>query len=332
MKEFKLIDKFFKPLAEGFAGAQNLSDDVAKISLTKDETLIISKDMMVENVHFLVSDGGFKIASKLLLSNLSDLASAGAKPLYYLLGFSKNHLTNKEFVSEFSRGLKTVQDKFNLGLIGGDTVSAKELTFSITIFGSVKNNKNLSRPNAKAGDLIFVSGTIGDAYLGLQIATKSPKVKITKNQKYFLDRHFFPQPRIELGQTLLKNKLSSCAIDVSDGLLSDLNHICQASKVDAEIYQDKLPISAAAKKVLQSNPTITTLDLITAGDDYELIFTAAEKNHKKITALANNLGLDLTYVGKIKKSTDNKFQTTLYKNLQAKNNQIIKTKKYGYEH
>ncbi len=166
MHEFQLIDKVFKPLTKGHGAAQNLADDVAKISIKNDEELIISKDIFVEDIHFLKKDGAFKIASKLLRTNLSDLASAGATPLYYMLGFSKNKNLDDKFITEFARGLKSVQDEFELCLIGGDTVSSEKLFFSVTIFGSIKKNKNLLRSQAQEGDLIFVSGTIGDAFIG----------------------------------------------------------------------------------------------------------------------------------------------------------------------
>lgn len=316
MREFQLIEKFFKPLTKGAKAAQNLADDVAKISLKKDEELIISKDMFVEDVHFLRADGAFKIASKLLRTNLSDLASAGATPLYYMLGFSKNKNLDEKFLSEFARGLETTQNEFNLCLIGGDTVSSDKLFFSITIFGKIKKGQTLSRNQAKAGDLIFVSGSIGDAGIGL----------VSQDSQYLTNRHFFPTPRIELGKKLLEKKLSSCAIDVSDGFLADLNHICSASKLSAEIQLEKIPFSKEAKNFLQKNPKKNPLDLLSSGDDYELIFVVNPKNLKKIPALSEALKLDLTCVGEFKKSQ--KFEI----DLRDQKNKKIKIEKFGYEH
>lgn len=325
MREFQIIEKYFKPLTRGHKAAQNLADDVAKISLKQDEELVISKDMINEDVHFFRKDGGFKIASKLLRSNLSDLAAAGAKPLYYAMGFSRDKDMEELFISEFARGLKSVQDEFDLILIGGDTVSSEKLFFSITIFGSIKKGKTLSRNQAKKGDLIFVSGNIGDAFLGLNMHFDGLN---TKEKNYLLDRHFFPTPRIKLGRKLLEKNLSNCAIDVSDGLLADLHHICKASELDAEIHQNKIPISDAAKKVLKSKSGLTTLNLISGGDDYELIFSVDKKNLAKISELAKELKLDLTCIGEFKKSADEKFGIKL---LDEKN-QKINIKKFGYEH
>jgi len=318
MKEFQLIEKFFKPLTNSNKAAQGLIDDVAKISLKKNEELVLSKDLFVEDVHFLAKDGAFKIASKLLRTNISDLASAGATPLYYMLGFSKNESVDEKFIKEFSRGLKSVQDEFGLCLIGGDTVKSEKLIFSVTVFGSVKKNKTMSRTNAKIGDLIFVSGTIGDAFLGLN-----------KSENIFLkNRHFFPTARIELGKKLLEKNLSKCAIDVSDGLLSDLRHICKASKLAAEINLNQIPISTPAKKFLVKNSAITILDLISGGDDYELIFSSNPKNHKKILQLSKDLNLDISCIGEFKKPESKKFSITLF----DEKNQKIKIKKFGYEH
>ncbi len=331
MQEFQIIDKYFKPLTINSKAANGLLDDVAKISLKKDEELIISKDLFIEDVHFLKKDGGFKIASKLLRANLSDIASSGAKPIYYMLGFSKNKNLDKKFIEEFSLGLKSVQDEFDLCLIGGDTVSSEKLFFSITIFGIAKKGKILSRIQAKNGDLIFTSGFIGDAYLGLKTAlSKKSLNKLNQDEKYLLERHFFPTARISLGQNLIKNNLSSCAIDVSDGLLSDLRHICRSSKLDADLYLDQIPISDSAKKILKNNDKINILDLISGGDDYELIFSANSKNREKIFSLAKKLKINISEIGVFHKSLKKNFEINLFK--EKNNLSKIKIKKFGYEH
>ncbi|MBU6339035.1 MAG: thiamine-phosphate kinase [Rickettsiales bacterium] len=331
ISEFQIIEQFFKPLTKGCKASLELCDDVAEISLLKNQQLVVSKDMMVENVHFLFADGGFKIASKLLRSNLSDIASSGAKPCYYMLGFSKNSKIDRNFLKEFASGLKSVQDEFNIKLIGGDTVSSDQLTFSITIFGVIENNKKLSRNKAKSGDLIYVSGIIGDAYLGFN----SHKYQLTKEDKnYLLNRHFFPTPRIELGQKLAKLNLSKCAIDVSDGLLADLKHICQSSKLEAKIYSDKIPFSKAAKKILQKNNIFS--ELVSGGDDYELIFTINKKYQKKIAALSKELKLDLTCIGEmfcpLVEPVETKDKNFYEIKILDKENKKLRIKKYGYEH
>ncbi len=336
MNELNLIQKFFQPLAKTSTASHNLSDDAARFSINRNEELIVSTDTLVEDVHFLKSDGGFNIASKLLLTNLSDLAASGAKPLYYTLNFSKNKNLDQKFITDFCRGLSSIQKKFNLSLIGGDTVCSKKLFFSVTIFGTIKKGESLLRSGAKSGDLIFVSGSIGDAFLGLNL-----KQKKDLSEKHLLSRHFSPTPRIELGKALLKSKISRCAIDVSDGLLSDLRHICTSSKLDAEIHLEKIPISPEAKNFLQKNPgqknpEIKLLDLISGGDDYELIFTSDKKNLRKILDLQKSLKLDLTCIGTMKKpsgkttikSPGESHCITLLDSKQKK----ITIKKFGYEH
>ena len=164
MLEFEFINKILLPLAQNSKltkknPSQNLEDDVALINFNKDSDLIISKDIFIEDVHFLKSDGAQKIASKLLLTNLSDIASSGGKPLYYMMGFTKNSTLDDNFYREFGEALKNLQQKYKLFLIGGDTSNSTKLFYSITIFGIVKKNKILSRKNAKNGDLIFVSNS-----------------------------------------------------------------------------------------------------------------------------------------------------------------------------
>jgi len=330
--EFSIINDYFRPLIKKGATAQNLADDVAKISIKSDEELVISKDMIVEDIHFLRKDGGFKIASKLLRTNLSDIAASGAKPLYYMLGFAKDKKMDRKFLAQFSSGLKSVQDEFGLSLIGGDTVATSEkLFFSLTIFGVIKKNKSLLRQNAKDGDIVFVSGNIGDAALGLKIS-QGAKINFSAMQKkYFLERYFFPTPRINLGQKLVEKNLSCCAIDVSDGLLSDLRHICKASKLSAFIYQDKIPLNDELRNNLKEQKSllknISLLDLISAGDDYELIFTAKKSVEKKILQLAKALKIKITAIGVLKKTA-----ATPDVAILDNNNQIINFSRYGYQH
>lgn len=325
LTEFQLIETFFKPLTKGEKASQNLADDAAELSLKENEKLVISKDLAVQDVHFLMRDGGFKIASKLLRSNLSDIASCGAKPLHYMLGFSKN---SEAFTKDFTAGLQSVQDEFDITLIGGDTVASKHAFFSVTIFGCAQKDKTLSRTNAKNGDLIFVSGSIGDAYLGLQISNNALSFPFNaEDEAFLLNRHFFPSPRVQLGLELVKQNLSQCAIDVSDGLIADLRHICQSSQLNATLHQSHIPFSSSAQKILAHKPSLLP-DLISGGDDYELLFTVDEKNYDTIMALSAALKLDLTCIGTMSKPIQNECGVTLLDN----NHNNIELTKYGYEH
>jgi len=337
MKEFNLIDKFFKPLCSNNKLDRNLSDDTASIQLKNDEELVISKDIFIENIHFKFSDGAFNIATKLLATNLSDIASSGAKQVSYMLGVGKNSRLDEKFFNEFCRGLKYCQKKFKINLIGGDTVNSPTIFFSLTIFGVSKKNKILSRKNAEVGDLIYTSGTIGDAGLGLHLLTQKKY-----NFKYLISRHLNPSARLDLGQNLLEKKLSKCAIDVSDGLLADLKKICEASQVCAKIYFDKIPFSIQAKKYLKLNSSFNKLDLLSSGDDYELIFSIKKNCQKKILDLANKLKVNLTCIGEfIAVEEKNNYNIYLQKEILKKDKltktnkkqlESIKIVKLGYEH
>ena len=343
MLEFEFINKILLPLTKKNSSSliqknpsQNLEDDVAVLNFNKDFDLIISKDIFIEDVHFLKSDGAQKIASKLLLTNLSDIASSGGEPLYYMMGFTKNSTLNDDFYHEFGEALKVLQQKYKLTLIGGDTSNSTKLFYSITIFGKVKKNKILARKNAKNGDLIFVSNSIGDAFLGLDIKLKKLE-KLEKYQKKLLDKHFYPQPRIKLAQELINQNLSKCATDISDGLIADLSNICKSSKLNAEIYLSQIPLSSEAKIYLKNNPKINVLELLSGGDDYELIFSINPKNLSKIVEISKKLNLKLTCIGKFFKESNyyaNKnFSVFLFPDEQNKSSQtLIEITKKGYEH
>jgi thiamine-monophosphate kinase len=386
VEEFEIINKYFKILTNNSNAAANLEDDVAKIKVPANQELVVSKDLMVEDVHFLKKDGGYKIAAKLLRSNLSDIAASGAKPVYYMLGFSKNDDIDENFIRDFALGLRDTQEEFGICLIGGDTVkSDKKLVFSITIFGYIQKNKILARNKAAAGDLICVSGYIGDAYLGLRLAHTLPgrglltpsitfessKLRLMvddmnikegvnrplpgseggdnkrehkddasksyisdiKHKDYLLKRHYFPTPRINFARNLIKNNLSSAAIDVSDGLIADLNHICQASKVAAIIYKNKIPLSKAAKIFLEHNQETNFTDLIAGGDDYELIFSIKAKNLAKVMKLAKKSKILVSCIGSFKEIDASKKQNSkLLVELYDEDGNKIKILKYGYQH
>ena len=319
MDEFTLINKYFRPLTNP-KNSQNLDDDVALIG----NDLVVSKDIIVQDVHFTLKDTAYNIANRLIRSNLSDIAASGTKPLYYMLGFCKNHHVNENFLHSFSKALKEINEEFNISLIGGDTVKSKDkLFFSITIFGQ-KEKEILSRKNAANKDLIFVSGTIGDAMLGRKIT----EGKITANKEdkqYLINRYYKAEPRIKLGRELLKNNLSKSAIDVSDGLLADIKQIGKSSNLQATIFQNKIPLSKAAKNILK-NKELSILDLSTAGDDYELIFTTKAIYLKEIARLSKKLKIPLTNIGYFQQTLDKKLI-----NLIDGNNEI-EINKFGYEH
>jgi len=328
MNEFKTIQEYFLPLTKGNKAAGELQDDVATIALNGKKELVVSKDLMAQDIHFCLKDGTYNIACKLLQSNLSDLAASGAKPLYYLLGFSQNNNLDEQFIKEFYRGLKDIGNQFNLDLIGGDSIGIKDkLCFSITIFGEISKGKSLKRSNAKNGDLVFVSGDIGDAFLGLNITQEKIVCSNKTHTKYLTKRHLQPSPRVHLGMELVKRDLSKSAIDISDGLLADLLHICNASNLDAIIQQDLIPLSRAAKSCLLENNNINLNQLISGGDDYELIFTAKKKDQSKIENLSKKIGVKITCIGHFEKS-----ESKPKIHLMGKKNQELEISQYGWQH
>lgn len=326
IKEFELINKFFKPLTNENISALNLSDDCCYLESDKNKKIVISKDILVEDIHFNFSDGAKNIASKLLLSNLSDLASSGALAKNYLLGFSLDERIDGNFCHDFSDELKYIQDKFNISLIGGDSVrSNKGLFFSIVAIGEVEKGKELLRKNAENNDLIFVTGNIGDSYLGLKLKDeKNIKNISTEMKEYFLKEHFSPFPPLDFSNKLSNLALSKCATDISDGLLRDLQNICDSSNLEANIFLDNIPFSDYAKKMLDIG-FCKIEELISGGEDYQLIFSAKKENEKDILQLAKNMNIKLNIIGNLKKSESNNVRL-------FQNDKEIKINKLGYEH
>jgi thiamine-monophosphate kinase len=323
MDEFELINKYFRPLSNNSKEAQNLNDDVALIC---DDKIVVSKDLMIQDVHFKLSDGPYNIANRLIRSNLSDIAASGSKPLYYMLGFHKNKHVDESFLNDFTLALKEINQDFNISLIGGDTVKSNDrLVFSVTIFGQA-HNSILSRKNACDKQLIFTSGYIGDALIGRKILEKGLRYN-EDDKQYLVSRYNKPSPRIDVGEGLIKRSLSQSAIDISDGLFADLKHICQSSNLKATIFKDKIPLSSQARNIVNLNKDLSILDLCSGGDDYELIFCVDHLNLEKINILSKDLNIPLTNIGYLeRKNKDDKF----IKLLDGKNE--IEINKFGYEH
>ncbi len=333
MKEFEIIEKFFKPLTKVYSNknfelaSKNLSDDCAYLNFSNpNKNTVISKDISLEDIHFNFNDGAFNIASKSLLANLSDLSSSGAKPIGYFLAIGYDDRADNNFFSSFCQSLQVIQEKYNISLFGGDCSRSKNGIFiSITIIGQATKGLELLRQNAQENDEIYVSGNIGDSFLGLKV--KSQKLNCEFND-YFLQKHFLPCPKVEFAHDLSRNNLAKCAIDISDGLISDLSHICNNSNLSAKISLESIPFSNNAKKIMQIH-SFNKQDLITGGEDFELIFTAKASNKENIFTLAKKHNLSLNIIGKMVKndgSGHNKVE------IYDKYENIILINKKGYEH
>ncbi len=293
MDEFSLISTYFKPLARGFPGSLNLGDDAAIISVPAGSELVVTKDAVSVGVHFIGNEDARLIAKKSLRVNLSDLAAMGATPLCYFLAMMLPKGTTEDWLKRFAEGLAEDQNEFHIHLAGGDTISTQgTLSFSVTAIGTVPAGKALRRSGAKMGDTIYVSGTLGDSALGLQLL-RHPGVG---RDPYLINRYYLPQPRISLGQKLIS--IAHACMDISDGLVQDLGHICKISGVGATINRDKLPLSKSVRKCIEGDEEFWDCAL-SGGDDYELLFTAPPEKEPTIKALAEDLKLPLTAIGKI---------------------------------
>ena len=292
MKEFDLIESILAPLAEAGPPAFGLRDDAAVLRPVPGTDIVATKDMMVAGVHFFPDDAPELVARKLLRVNLSDLAAMGAAPVGYLLGLAFAERIDETFARRFARGLARDQQEFGCTLLGGDTVAgAGRLVLSLTALGRVPQGTALRRAGAKPDDLVFVSGTIGDAALALLALRGEGDA-----DPALTDRYYLPTPRLALGEAL--RGLATAAIDVSDGLAADLGHLCHESGAGAEIDVTCLPLSATARARLDAEPDLIAT-VLGGGDDYELLFTAPAARRRAVEAAAARAGVAVREIGRI---------------------------------
>jgi thiamine-monophosphate kinase len=291
--EFDLIARLLRPLTDGAPEALGLLDDAAILPPLAGQDLVISADMIVEGVHFLPSDPLDQVAQKLLRVNLSDLAAKGAEPYAYFLTIAWPARCGWLERQVFAAGLRRDQDAFGLKLLGGDTTATPgPLTASATILGRVGQGQAVLRSGARPGDLVLVSGCIGDGWLGLQAA-------LGRADPALLSHYRTPEPRTPLAGLVRAH--AHAAADVSDGLAADAGHIAKASGVALELELERIPLSPAGRAAvdLSPNPAQTLLTLATAGDDYEIVLTAPPDQARRMMDEAPGLGAPLTVVGRV---------------------------------
>ncbi len=295
--EFDLIERFFKAGAQSLRTHSNdavilgIGDDCALLNPQTNKEIAITSDMLVEGRHFFAGANPELLGRKALAVNLSDLAAMGAKPLGFTLAIALPNV-DEVWLESFSRGLLSISKEYACPLIGGDT-TAGPLTISITALGTASPGKAIRRSGAKAGDDIWVSGTVGDARLAL--AALRHEINLPQNDFQQIEgRMHQPTPRIELGQEL--SGIATAALDISDGLLGDLLHILRQSQVDAEIRLDELPKSAILQ---QQEESIQNQFAACGGDDYEICFTAPTHHRDQIDSISKLLSLPLTLIGTI---------------------------------
>ena len=295
--EFDLIDRYFAPLAARAPGAFGLDNDAAVFDLAPGYSVVVTADAMVEGVHFLPGDPGGLVARKLLRVNLSDLAAMGAEARSYVLALALPPKLDEAWVAAFAEGLRVDQDEFGINLLGGDTVKTPgPLTLALTAFGEVPVGMALTRSGARAGDDIYVSGSIGDGALGLKALRGELAGLASADREALAERYHLPRPRLALGRALAAQRLATAALDVSDGLVADLGHIAVGSGLAAEINAAAVPLSSAARAALDSDPALREA-ILGGGDDYELLFTAPPGAAAAIATLAAALALPLTRIG-----------------------------------
>ena len=299
--EFGRIARYLAPLAAGCPGALGLLDDAALLSVPAGRQLVVTTDAMVGGVHFLESDPPADIAAKLLRTNLSDLAAMGAAPFGYSLVLSLPRALPESWLAAFAAGLAEDQSQYGIALIGGDSVTTRgPITLAVSALGLVPAGEALTRrlQGPVAGQALYVSGTIGDAALGLKLVLGELKEDAADaaDRVALIARLRRPEPRLGLGQAL--RGMATAAVDVSDGLLADCGHICEVSGCAAVIETARLPLSAPARRLLERRPELLGA-ILGGGDDYELLFAIPSERRAELAALAARLGVAINEIGRL---------------------------------
>jgi thiamine-monophosphate kinase len=301
--EFEIIDRFFRRPAEATGRMRDdvilgIGDDAALLAVPAGMQLVAALDTLVEGRHFPAGTAAESLGHRALAVNLSDLAAMGAKPAWFLLSLTMPE-ARAEFLENMSRGLRNLAQEHSVALVGGDT-TAGPLSVSVQVLGLVEPGTALTRNAAMPGDLLFVSGSPGDAAAGLALemgSSTAPHLAAVQ-QQYLRQRFLFPTPRIALGRAL--RGLASACIDVSDGLAADAGKLAQASGCGVHIDADRLPISPQLAAQLGDAAVRAAL---TGGDDYELCFTVPAARAGEIAARLTNVKCPVTCIGVIEKSS-----------------------------
>ena len=291
MHEFELINQYFSKLSSNNKSSLKLNDDVF---FDKKRKLVISVDTYVEGVHFIDFQNPDLVIKKIIRSSISDLICKGVKPKYYFISGSGNKKSfTKKNLKMISKSLYQEQKKYLIDLCGGDTTFSKKLSFTITSVGF--SNKIVFRNKAKLNDDIYVTGNLGDSFIGLKVLQKKIKLnKILTN--YFKTKYFHPTLYRHFSEKLLL--FANTSIDISDGLISDLEKMINKQKLSYKIYLDNIPISHNLKKLIDLKIT-NKISSITHGDDYQILFTASPLKSRIISKISKSLGIKISKIGKI---------------------------------
>lgn len=296
--EFGLIADLFEPLAAGYPGALSLHDDAALVEVDPGHRLVVTTDALVAGVHFLPDDPPDLVARKALRVNLSDVAAMGARPVAVLVAACFPKDGGEAWAEVFARGLAEDVRGFGVPLIGGDTVATPgPATITVAALGQVAVGHELRRDAAREGDVLMVSGTIGDGALGLLVQRGRCPGLSQAHREFLIDRYRLPQPRVTLGPALAG--IARACLDVSDGLIGDVGHICRRSGLGAVIDVDSVPLSAAAAAAVGEDAALLRSAVLCGGDDYELAFTVAADRVDEAKAAAAACGVSVTAIGAV---------------------------------
>jgi thiamine-monophosphate kinase len=304
ISEDDLIARFFAPMAG--QGGLGLRDDAALVAIGADEELVVTADALAAGVHFFADDPPDAIARKALRVNLSDLAAKGAKPAGFLLSLALPKDWRETWLQDFASALAEDARDFACPLLGGDTIRSPQALFlSITALGTVARGKMVRRDGARAGDRIYVSGTIGDAAAGLMLrkaeASDWSKSLDRSERAFLLDRYLVPQPRLALAPILRAH--ASAAMDISDGLVGDLTKMLRVSDVSGTVDLARIPFSHAARAALKPDPSLCDR-LLTGGDDYEILCAIPPHESERFEAAAKQAQIDIAAIGIIDAGND----------------------------
>jgi len=297
--EERIID-LFRPLAR-HPGAFGLIDDCAAVTPPPGTDLVLKADAIVGTVHFFADDPAGDVARKALRVNLSDLAAKGAKPIGFLLSLALPGNVGMEWIAAFARGLGQDAENYGCPLLGGDTDRTPgPVVVSIALFGSVPTGTMVKRGGAKVGDRVVVSGTIGDAALGVRLcqdASLATRWRLSKVQaKHLTSRYRLPQPRNAAAEAV--RQFANAGMDVSDGLAGDLDKMCRASGASATIHAERVPLSDAARAAMAADPSLIE-PILTGGDDYEILATVEDAKLEPLRQAAAAAGVTFTEIGRI---------------------------------
>lgn len=318
MQEFELIAQYFEGRGVSRKDVDlSIGDDAAVLNVPENSQLVVTTDTLVQGVHFFSDIDPHALGYRALAVNLSDLAAMGAEPSWISVALTLP-TADPKWLAKFSEGMHQIAEYFNVQIIGGDTTQGP-LTISICAKGFVPKGKALTRKGANNGDWIFVTGQLGDA--GLAIDAKYKKISLDSAQFTAVNKAFdYPSPQLAAGQ-MLRDKASSC-IDISDGLVADLGHICQQSGVGAKLFAEKIPMSDTLSNALPLEQALQYA--MGYGDDYQLLFTVPEAQRTTVEMTLKQYGVNATCVGQI---TADKGQLSI-----LLNNKPFTLKKNGFEH